>query len=103
MRQSGGRSSSLGKENLTYDPKEDVYVCPAGRLLQPLGRKKDEGEARERTFTSYRAKASSCKMCVLRARCTSNKLGRNLTLSPFEGYLDRPRNYAGTHSYEKAL
>jgi hypothetical protein len=42
-------------------------------------------------------------MCVLRARCTSNKLGHNLTRSPFKEYLDRPRNYAGTHSYEKAM
>ena len=53
--------------------------------------------------TTYRAKASSCKACELRARCTSNKLGRTLRRGPFEGYLDRVRNYAGTHSYQKAL
>jgi transposase len=104
---SGGRPNIFGREDFTYDPKEDVYVCPAGELLQPLGKKKNEEEEEEEEceekVTTYRAKASSCKTCQLRSRCTSDKLGRNLRRGPFEGYLDRVRSYAGTHSYEKAL
>jgi transposase len=102
LHRSGGRPNVFGKEDFTYDPKEDVYVCPAGELLEPLGKTKGE-EEREGKVTTYRAKASSCKACELRARCTSNKLGRTLRRGPFEGYLDRVRNYAGTHSYQKAL
>src|SRR5215204_5061749 len=102
LHQSGGRPNIFGKEDFTYDPKEDVYVCPAGELLKPLGKKKGEAD-REGKVTTYRAKASSCKACELRARCTSNKLGRNLRRGPFEGYLDRVRAYRGTHPYEKAL
>ena len=100
---SGSRPNIFGREDFTYDPKEDVYVCPAGEFLRPLGKKKGEEEECEEKVTTYRAKASSCKTCELRPRCTSNKLGRNLRRGPFEGYLDRVRNYAGTHPYEKAL
>jgi len=59
---SGGRPNIFGREDFTYDPKEDVYVCPAGKLLRPLGKKKGE-EDREEKVTTYRAKASSCKTC----------------------------------------
>src|SRR5215204_7827106 len=74
LHRSGSRPNIFGKEDFTYDPKEDVYVCPAGELLQPLGKKKGEEEREEKVIT-YRAKASSCKICKLRPRCTSNKLG----------------------------
>jgi transposase len=102
LHRSGGRPNIFGKEDFTYYPKEDVYVCPAGELLRPLGKKKGEAD-REGKVTTYRAKAASCQTCQLRARCTSNKLGRNIGRGPFEGYLDRVRAYRGTYPYEKAL
>jgi hypothetical protein len=102
LHRSGGRSNIFGKEDFTYDPKGDVYVCPAGELLRPLGRKKGEAD-REGKVTTYRAKASSCQTCELRARCTFNKLGRNFSRGAFERYLDRVRAYRGIHPYEKAL
>ena len=74
LHRSGGRPNIFGREDFTYDPQEDVYLCPAGELLQPLGKKKGEEEREEKVIT-YRAKASSCKICKLRPRCTSNKLG----------------------------
>ena len=72
LHRSGGKPNIFGREDFTYDPKEDVYVCPAGELLRPLGKKKDGEEDREGKVTTYRARASSCKRCELRARCTSN-------------------------------
>jgi len=36
LHRSGGRPHIFGKEDFTYDPKEDVYICPAGKLLRPL-------------------------------------------------------------------
>ena len=105
LHRSGGKPNIFGREDFTYDPKEDVYVCPAGELLRPLGKKKKDGEEEdsEGKVTTYRAKASSCKTCELRARCTSNKLGRGLTRGPLEEYVDRVRTYQGTEPYEKAL
>jgi transposase len=89
---SGGRPNIFGREDFTYDPKGDVYVCPAGELLRPLGKKNgEEEEDREGKATTYRADASYCKTCELRARCTSNKVGRTLRRGPSERYLDRVR------------
>jgi hypothetical protein len=101
LHRSGGRPNIFDREDFTYDPKEDVYVCPAGKLLGPLGKK--DSEDRKRKLITYRAKASSCRTCELRSRCTSNKLGRTLTRGLLEGYLDRVLAYAGTYPYEKAL
>jgi IS5 family transposase len=103
LHRSGGNPDVFGREDFTYESKKDVYLCPAGELLRPLGKKKDGEEEREGKVTTYRAKASSCQTCHLRPRCTSNKLGRSLTRGPFEGYLDRVRSYAVTYPYQKAL
>jgi hypothetical protein len=105
LHRSGGKPTIFGREDFTYEPQEDVYICPAGELLRPLGKKKDgeDEEDREEKVTTYRAKASSCQRCELRAGCTSNKLGRGLTRGPLEEYVDRVRTYRGTYPYEKAL
>jgi len=102
LHRSGGRPNIFGREDFTYDLKGDVYLCPAGELLRSLG-KKDGQADREGRVTTYRAKASSCRRCELRARCTSNKLGRGLTRGPLEQYVDRVRAHRGTYPYEKAL
>ena len=102
LHRSGGRSNIFGREDFTYDPKGDVYLCPAGELLRPLGRKDVQAD-REGKVTTYRAKALSYRRYELRARCTSNKLGRGLTHSPLEQYVDRVRAHRGTYPYEKAL
>ena len=70
--------------------------------MRPLGKKANENYI-GRVTTYYRAKASSCKACQLRERCTSNKAGRNLRRGPLEEYVDRVRAYRGTEPYEKAL
>jgi hypothetical protein len=36
--QRGQAQHLRGKEDFTYDPKEDGYLCPTGKLLRPLGR-----------------------------------------------------------------
>ena len=41
LHRSGGRPNIFGRDAFTYDPKKDVYLCPAGELLRPLGKKKD--------------------------------------------------------------
>jgi uncharacterized protein (UPF0179 family) len=51
--------------------------------LRPLGKKANNNHVGR--VTTYRAKASSCKACQLRERCTSNKVGRNLRRGPLEG------------------
>jgi hypothetical protein len=81
--------------------ERDVYSCPAGKLLRPLGKR--NGADPDGKVTFYRAKASECAVCQLRSRCTSNKNGRQLRRDPKEHYAERVRAYRGTYLYEKAL
>lgn len=53
--------------------------------------------------TFYRAQASECASCPLKARCTTNENGRQIRRDPREHYADRVRAYRGTAPYEKAL
>lgn len=103
LHQSGDKPDKFKRDDFFYDAQRDLYVCPAGEPLRPLGKKtSDEGHHAGKVIT-YWAKASSCGACQLRERCTSNKVGRNLRRGPLEGYVDRVRAYRGTEPYEKAL
>src|SRR5215211_4249711 len=99
---SGKRSSFFAKDDFVYDTERDVYVCPSGELLRPLGRERPDRDRRRRKVT-YRAKASACNACPLKPKCTTNNHGRNLTRSLEERYLDRVRAYRKSWPYEKAL
>jgi transposase len=81
----------------TYDAEQDVYRCPQGETL-PL-RWVDQ----KRELKQYRARASACRDCPLRAECTSSKQGRIVYRSCHAELLDRVRGYHGTRAFEKAM
>jgi transposase len=83
LHESGSKPGFFAKGEFRYDPEADVYVCPAGKLLRPLGKKKD-GEDRSDRVTFYRARAAECAVCPLKPRCTTNKNGRQLRRHPGE-------------------
>jgi hypothetical protein len=58
-------------EEFVYDADNDVYRCPAGRLLRPTGGHKIT--AAGRVDIRYRSRKSECDSCVLRARCVTEK------------------------------
>jgi transposase len=101
LHESGSKPGSFPKGDFHYDPERDVYSCPAGKLLRPLGKR--NGADRDGKATFYRARASECAVCQLRPQCTSNKNGRQLRRDPKERYAERVRAYRGTALYEKAL
>ena len=58
VHESGDKPGFFPRDEFRYDAEEDVYACPAGKLLRrPLG-KKGPGEERESKVTTYRARAS---------------------------------------------
>jgi transposase len=87
----------FSKEEFSYDPKQDLYRCPAGKLLRP------------RTFRAarnqvlYKTEPGTCDSCSMKARCTDNKTGRQVLRHLEEHYVDRVKNYRGSFAYEKAL
>ncbi len=62
-----------GKSQFKYDAPKDVYVCPAGATLTYRFATYELG----RELKYYRA--SGCKSCALKSRCTRNKANRTIT------------------------
>jgi transposase len=62
-----------GKRQFQYDPSKDVYVCPAGAELTYRFNTYELG----RELRYYRA--THCRNCPLKSRCTRNKGNRTIT------------------------
>ena len=67
-----------GKESFKYDAPNNCYHCPAGKKLTYRFTTEEKG----RELSYYRA--SECKSCPLKARCTRNKENRTITRAAFE-------------------
>jgi transposase len=87
----------FSKEEFTYDPERDIYLCPAGETLTP----KTFRSARNQIL--YKTEPGTCESCSIRAQCTDNKSGRQVLRHRDERYVDRVKSYRGTFAYEKAL
>jgi len=62
-----------GKSQFKYDATQDVYVCPAGGVLTYRFSTFELG----RELQYYRA--TGCKTCALKSRCTRNQANRTIT------------------------
>jgi transposase len=87
----------FSKEQFTYDTEQDIYRCPAGEILRP----KTFRTARNQVI--YKTEPGVCDSCLMRAKCTDNKSGRQVLRHRDERYVDRVKSYRGTFAYEKAL
>jgi transposase len=67
-----------GKESFRYDAEKNCYHCPAGQTLSYRFSTNELG----RPIHYYRA--SDCKGCPLKAKCTRNKANRTITRLAFE-------------------
>jgi hypothetical protein len=87
----------FSKEEFVYDPKQDLYYCPAGKLFRP----KTLRAARNQIL--YKTETGTCTSCSMRSQCTHNKTGRQVLRHSDERYVDGVKSYRGTFAYEKAL
>ena len=101
LHESGGKPGFFPKRGLRYDAEEDAYVCPADKLLGPLGKK--DGTDRGDKVAFYRARASECASCPLKPRCTTNKNGRQIRRYPGEHRVEMVRAYRETEPYRRAI
>ncbi len=62
-----------GKESFKYDARNNCYICPAGQKLTYRFATNEKGRA------IYYYRASGCKSCPLKAKCTRNKENRTIT------------------------
>jgi DDE family transposase len=92
------KSPYFGASRFTYDAAHDRYLCPHGQTL----RRTHTAKAQQRI--QYRAQASTCRACPLKAQCTpATKMGRSVWRSFGEEYLERVQAYHSTAAYHKAL
>jgi hypothetical protein len=54
------------------NPDEDLYICPAGELLEPRKFKN------KRNHFEYSLPARICNNCLLKLQCTRSKFGRTI-------------------------
>jgi hypothetical protein len=94
----GDTSSPFYRHTLfTYDAERDVMRCPQGTELKFRHR----DDTAERWL--YRANASVCNACTVKAACTSGNQGRQVGRSFHAEYLERVRSYADTAAFKKAM
>jgi hypothetical protein len=91
------RTPFFGKGEFAYDADQDAYRCPGGETLHFRTHKHGE------RLRVYRAPASSCNACSLKAQCTESSKGRQVTRGFDEAYLERVRGYHATDPYRKAM
>ena len=73
-----GVAAEFSAAAFRYDPVEDLYRCPAGHSLRPLGQQQRIGVVQH----VYRAEASDCQSCPFKAQCCpQSSQGRSLTRS----------------------
>ncbi|MDQ7781176.1 MAG: IS1182 family transposase, partial [Planctomycetota bacterium] len=75
----------FGKEQFTYLPEDDVYLCPTGQRLSPGTRKARRG------FREYKAAQTACQPCPRREACLTGHSARTIQRATDEAYVERIR------------
>jgi len=91
------RTNFFGQRDFLYDAEHDRYICPNGAELRLL-----PSGCTDR-FKQYRAKASVCNACPLKAQCTTSSTGRKLSRHVAEEAFERVRAFHQTDAYKKAM
>lgn len=91
------RTGCYPPERFQYDAERDLSTCPQGKELPLYSRRQRERQA------VYRAEASVCSQCPVKAECTDSQSGRHIFRSFFQEHLDRAKVYERTEAFQKAL
>jgi len=94
-----GKGGRLSKEDFEINLEQAWVRCPQGHVTTAARPGKD---AKGRTVKVFQFDAGVCAGCPLRKRCTTNPLGRTVTLHYHEDVLQRARAFQDTEAF-KAL
>ncbi len=89
-RDTGRRKGIFKPSDFTYNPDEDLFICPAGEILEPRKFRK------KRNHFEYAASAKTCNNCSLRPQCTRSRTGRTLKRHIQQDELDQILSIAKT-------
>ncbi|NQV95468.1 MAG: transposase [Sphingomonadales bacterium] len=85
---------TFARDDFRFDRKDDVYVCPGGKVLTTTGTMVNDGAT-----LLYRARKNDCDLCALKPRCCPNTPARKIPRSIYEEARDVARDIAKTESY----
>ena len=86
---SARKDGTFAREDFSYDPAGDVYLCPGGKTLTTTGTRVNDGDT-----LLYRASKADCDACALRPRCCPNTPARKVPRSIHEKARDMARAIA---------
>lgn len=77
------KNQQYAKSQFTYDPAQDVVICPASETLT---RRTNRTDTRSGLPTTRYAMKSpeTCRQCLAFGECTTSKQGRTIRRGPFE-------------------
>jgi hypothetical protein len=88
---------TFGREDFSFDKEQNVYICPAGKVLTTTGKLFNDGET-----LYYRAKTRDCRSCILKAQCCPKLPMRRIQRSIYEEARDVARALAKTEAFERS-
>ena len=83
------RTAGFSREEFTYEPQRNIYICPGGKPLTTTGTLVNDGAT-----ILYRASKHDCQSCALKNRCCPNAAARKVPRSIHEGARDLARQIA---------
>jgi hypothetical protein len=91
---SAREDGTFARDAFAYDPENNTYLCPAGKVLASTGTLVNDGA----TFL-YRASKRDCDFCELKPRCCPKMPVRKVPRSIYERARDVARGIARTEAY----
>ena len=88
---------TFSRSDFQYDPTNDIYHCPAGKILTTTGTLVNGG-----TTLIYLARKHDCDGCKLRAQCCPKVPFRKIPRDRHEAARDVARSLAGTEGFEQS-
>ncbi len=88
---------TYSREDFSFDKEQNVYICPAGKVLTTTGKLFNDGET-----LYYRAKTRDCRSCLLKAQCCPTAPLRRIQRSIYEEARDVARALAKTEAFERS-
>jgi len=80
------------KEQFTWLPQEQVYLCPQGQRLRFQGSSRQKRSGTEKIeLQMYRGEQQSCAACPKRSQCTPGKGARTISRSEYEEHVEALR------------
>jgi hypothetical protein len=105
VRDKGSRADgTFSRTDFAFDPEQDQYTCPAGKLLKQYRRNfaVPRHDNAHDGIRKYRASQQDCRTCALKEQCCPNMPARNVLRSVHEAARDEARQLAGTPEFAQS-